>query len=143
MPNPPKTSKRLNLRGLFDSVFARNGGTSADTSPAAPIRRDNRMTRKAKVLPVFETVAAGLLTPAESEQLKAALVRIIDGTEKPAELPRVVKRSEVMRALGVSRSTVNNLARRGALVRVRPVGAAKGYGYTVESVEALLKGANA
>lgn len=103
------------------------------------------MTQKQNRIAPFATLAEALLTPSERVVFLKALADIIEGKTGPGAdtLPRVVKRGEVMAALGCSRTTVNNLARRGVLVRVRFGSGKKGFGYTAESVQELLTGKGA
>ena len=67
---------------------------------------------------------------------------IRDLSSKPAEVraDRILRRGEVARRLGVTPRTIDNLARSGALLRIKLPGRARGAGFRERDVDHLING---
>lgn len=70
---------------------------------------------------------------------------IRDLSSKPAEVraDRLLRRGEVARRLGVTPRSIDNLARSGALRRVRLPGRVRGAGFRERDVDQLINGGEA
>ncbi len=82
--------------------------------------------------------ADSTVDPAERRRLLGLLAKDSDAIQKTRE--RIVRRAEAAERLGVSLRTIDNLARQGALTRIRLPGRKRGAGFRETDVVALMDG---
>lgn len=75
----------------------------------------------------------------DAKQREAVLSSITGGAGR-GTLPRVISRPEVAELLGVSRTRVDQLARRGAIEKIMVKGISRAIGFSEASVRSLCEG---
>jgi len=78
-----------------------------------------------------------------SVQDRLEFIRELSGQPAEVRADRILRRAECARRLGVTPRTIDNLARSGALYRIRLPGRSRGAGFRERDVDHLINGGTA